>query len=830
MPHFAEVALHMARLQGTFTYHLSPELHPLIRPGHLVVVPFGRRRAQGIVLRLTDDSPVPETRPVESLVERDPVLTPAQLDLAAWISHATRTPIGECASFMLPAGLGQHADEAYELVDPSVTPPQGTSTLLVDLLRRRGPMRGRQIQRALPHRDWRGAARSLVQAGVVRQTAVLEMPRVRPRLRRTARLAVAPEAAQERMADVGRGGAAERRRSVLQALLAETDPVDVTWLYAEAGAKPGDLTYLEDKGLIAFDSTEAVRDPLADVVAPPPEPPKLTAHQAAVWQTIQEALLAPAGTTYLVHGVTGSGKTEIYLRAVDQVLRSGESAIVLVPEISLTPQTVQRFVSRFGDRVGVLHSGLGIGERYDTWRRARTGDLSVIIGPRSALFAPLPRLRLLVVDEEHDESFKEQERAPRFHARDAAMAYARLVQGVCLLGSATPDVVTYHRAKAGQIRLLELPRRVLAHREAVLRQQRQFSLPAAYQPLEGDAMTIDLPPVHVVDMRQELKAGNTSLFSRRLERALADALEARQQTILFLNRRGSATYVFCRDCGWTARCPRCETPLIHHPSAENLRCHHCGYQRRAPSRCTNCGGSRVRYFGAGTQRIQAEVETRFPGVRTLRWDWDVTRRKGAHEVILAHFAAHRADVLIGTQMLAKGLDLPLVTLVGIISADTGLHLPDYRSGERTFQVLTQVAGRAGRGPAGGQVVLQTYHPEHEVVRAAAAHDYVAFFAAELHHRRNLGYPPFRRLVRLVFRTASVDAAQRESARVARRLQREAATLQDPPEILGPTPCFFSRVRGLSRWQILLRGRDPVAVVPPDLPEGWAVDVDPVSLL
>lgn len=830
MTRFAEVALHMARLQGTFTYHVPTELGTTIQPGHLVVVPFGRRRAQGIVICLTDESPVPETRPLEALVEPEPVLTPAQLDLAAWIGRATRTPIGECASFMLPAGLGQHADESYELVEPAITPPKGTPTLLVDLLRRRGPLRGRQIQRALPHRDWRDAARSLVQAGVIRQTAVLETPRVRPRRRRTARLAVAPEAAQHRMEDVGRGAAADRRRSVLKALLAEPEPVDVTWLYAEAGAKPEDLRYLEDKGVISFESIEAVRDPLADVVAPPTHPPALTVDQQVAWRTIHDALGTPSGASFLLHGVTGSGKTEIYLRAVDHVLRSGGSAVVLVPEISLTPQTVQRFLSRFGDRVGVLHSRLGIGERYDTWRRARAGDLAVIIGPRSALFAPLPRLRLIVVDEEHDESFKEQERAPRFHARDAAVAYADLLQGVCLLGSATPDVVTYHRAQAGEVRLLELPRRVLAHRETVLRQQRQFHLPAAYHPLEGEAMTIDLPPVQVVDMRQELKAGNTSLFSRLLERSLAEALQARQQAILFLNRRGSSTYVFCRDCGWAARCPRCKSPLIHHPAAANLRCHHCGYQRRAPTRCPTCGGSRVRYFGAGTQRIQAEVEARFPGVRTLRWDWDVTRRKGAHDVILAHFAAHKADVLIGTQMLAKGLDLPLVTLVGVVSADTGLHLPDYRSGERIFQVLTQVAGRAGRGPAGGRVVLQTYHPDHEVVRAAAAHDFAAFYAAEIRHRRNLGFPPFRRLVRLVFRATSNDAAQREATRVARRLQRDADSHADPPEILGPTPCFFGRVRGLFRWQVLLRGRDPAALVPPDLPQGWAVDVDPVSML
>jgi primosomal protein N' (replication factor Y) len=331
-------------------------------------------------------------------------------------------------------------------------------------------------------------------------------------------------------------------------------------------------------------------------------------------------------------------------------------------------------------------------------------------------------------------------------------------------------------------------------------------------------------------MRLELKAGNTSLFSRRLTDALAATLDRRQQAILFLNRRGAATYVFCRECGWVARCPRCETPLTHHPEAETLRCHTCGYRRKPPSICPVCRSRRVRFFGAGTQRLQAEVEARFPAARTLRWDRDVTRRKGAHEVILAHFAAHRADVLIGTQMLAKGLDLPLVTLVGIVSADTGLFLPEYRAGEKTFQVLTQVAGRAGRGPAGGQVVLQTYHPEHAAIRAAAAHDYPAFFEAELPQRRGLGYPPFGRLVRFVYRAGSPAQVERETSRLAAGLRRAAQRRGRAVEVLGPTPCFFARQGGLHRWQILLRGPDPTEIIPDELAEGWSVDVDPVGLL
>ncbi len=331
-------------------------------------------------------------------------------------------------------------------------------------------------------------------------------------------------------------------------------------------------------------------------------------------------------------------------------------------------------------------------------------------------------------------------------------------------------------------------------------------------------------------MRLELRAGNRSLFSRALQHALAKMLEADQQAILFLNRRGTSTYVFCRDCGWVSRCSRCETSMTYHSASQQLMCHHCGYTRRLPTDCPNCGSLRVKHFGAGTQRIQSELEGSFPGVRTLRWDWDVTRTKGAHDLILAHFAAHRADVLIGTQMIAKGLDLPLVTLVGVVLADTGLNLPDYRASERTFQILTQVAGRAGRGLLGGRVILQTYQPEHYAIQAASHHDYGAFYRQELSHRRQLNYPPFRRLTRLVYRHVSVEAAETEATRVANLVQSAIASTDAKAELIGPTPCFFRRERGQFRWQIVIRAADPAPLIPKDLPDNWVVDVDPVTLL
>jgi primosomal protein N' (replication factor Y) len=495
----------------------------------------------------------------------------------------------------------------------------------------------------------------------------------------------------------------------------------------------------------------------------------------------------------------------------------------------MTPLTVARLMSRFPGRVGLLHSRLSDGERYDTWRRCRNGQLPILLGPRSALFAPLPNLGLVVVDEEHDESYKEQGLAPRYHARDVAIAYTRLLRGVCILGSATPDLETTFQAERGRIVRLRLPQRILGHRARLQQQSDRLGVGSHYHRYESDADAAEMPPVRIVDMRQELKAGNPSLFSRPLQQALQETLDAGQQAILFLNRRGEATFVFCRDCGWVARCARCAIPLTHHPGQGALLCHRCGYHRAAPTRCPECGGLRVRYFGAGTQRVQQELASLIPSARALRWDYDATRAKGAHEVLLAHFAAHRADVLIGTQMIAKGLDLPLVTLVGVVSADTGLHLPDFRAAERTFQVLTQVAGRAGRGLLGGRVILQTYHPGHEAILAASRHDYEGFYRQELEHRRLLGYPPFQRLTRLVYRHPDPDRARREAERVGRLVRRGLEQSGDPSDLIGPAPCFFDRVRGYSRWQVVLRASDPRPLIPP-LPEGWIIDVDPVTLL
>jgi primosomal protein N' (replication factor Y) len=553
---------------------------------------------------------------------------------------------------------------------------------------------------------------------------------------------------------------------------------------------------------------------------PAAESPALTPLQARAWIEIGRAFETTDRRPVLLHGVTGSGKTELYLRALDRVVRSGEQAIVLVPELALTPQMLDRFETRFPGRVAPLHSGLTPAQHRREWWRVKRGLASVVLGSRSAIFAPVERLGLIVIDEEHEWTYKQQDTTPRYHARDVAEERARLSRALLILGSATPCVESFQAARAGTYRLVSLPERTEAvasdRRGLLLRESRpQFAL----------------PDVRVVDMRDELRAGNLGLFSGALRQALAAALAAGEQAILFLNRRGAATFILCRSCGHVLRCRRCDTTLTYHQAAGELVCHVCNDRRPPLSRCPACDSRAIRYFGAGTQRVEAELADRFPTARILRWDRDTARGVRAHADILRRFRGHDADFLVGTQMLAKGLDLPRVTLVGVISADTALYLPDFRAGERTFQLLVQVAGRAGRSGWPGRVFIQSYRPEHAALQSAAHHDYTGFADRELAERRRRHLPPFGRLARLVVLDRSaVGAAARAGQLRARIDQRIAEEGLGDLTVLGPAPAFLSRRRGRFRWQIVLRGRFENVLAGLKLGPGCAVDVDPVSLL
>lgn len=842
---YVEVSVNVPQVSGTFHYHLPPELAAVVQPGHLVEVPFGRQQVQGVVFRFVETPEVSETKPVTALLDAQTALTPLQIALAKEMAEWTLAPLAACISLMLPPGLTQQADTLYrraihsgESSPETLTPFQKR---LLKILDERRALRGRQLDAAFRRADWRASMRGLVRRGMVQTEPVLPPPAVKPKQVRTACLACSPAEALTREANLPRRdtAAGKRRLAILEVLVRQPGAVEAAWLYAESGGNLSDLKALEKLGLLRLGEAETWRDPLAELEFVPVEPPPLMVDQVAAWQAIQQGIEQAARgelvRPYLLHGVTGSGKTEIYMQAVAETLRLGRQAVVLVPEIALTPQTVRRFLSRFPGQVGVVHSRLSPGERYDTWRRARLGQLPVIVGPRSALFAPLDKLGLLVVDEFHDDTYYQTDVPPGYHAREAAVRYARLARAVCLLGSATPDVASQYLAEKGDYQLLRLPQRILAHRQAVQRQVERLRLASRYRPLGEQAETIELPPVELVDMRLELQAGSRSIFSRALQAALRETLEHGQQAILFLNRRGSATYVFCRDCGYTLKCPRCAVPLTLHTDAREgssrLTCHYCGYQRQLPRNCPQCQGERIRQYGTGTERVESEVHTLFPDVRTLRWDYETTRSKGAHEAILSHFANHHADVLVGTQMIAKGLDLPLVTLVGVVLADVGLSLPDVRAAERTFQVLTQVAGRAGRSPLGGQVVLQTFMPEHYVIQAAAGHNYQAFYQKELEYRKELGYPPFARLVRLEYRHRQADAAQAAAQALSGQIAAwQAAPGVGPVKVIGPAPCFFDRLNGLYRWQIVLRGDDPTRLLRGRSLVDWRIEVDPPSLL
>ena len=496
------------------------------------------------------------------------------------------------------------------------------------------------------------------------------------------------------------------------------------------------------------------------------------------------------------------------MRALAEAISLGKRAIVLVPEIALTPQTIDRFASRFPHRVAILHSKLSPGEQFDEWQRIKDGEFDVVIGSRGALFAPQPDLGLIVIDEEHEWTYKQEEQQPRYHARDVAIRLAELTSSVVILGSATPDLTSYYRAQRGEFQLLELHERISAGEPS------------------------PLPKVEVVDLRRELKEGNRSIFSRSLTKAIAHALQAHEQVILFLNRRGTATFVQCRDCGFVMRCKRCDVTLTYHAAEDELVCHQCNYRTKPPDTCPNCLSRRIKFLGVGTQKVEEVVAKTFPEARVLRWDRDVTKGKHSHEKIMDRFMAHEADILIGTQMIAKGLDLPLVTLVGVINADIGLHLPDFHSSERIFQILAQVAGRAGRGKMGGKVIVQSYTPDHYAIVAAAKHDYANFYDQEIAFRRQQGNPPFSRLARLMYIHTNAARCQKEAQRVYRLLEQERDSQGLPnTALIGPSPAFTQRVRGRYRYRIIIRSPDPLPLLSKlTLPQGWAIDIDPVSLI
>ncbi|MCX6045516.1 MAG: primosomal protein N' [Chloroflexi bacterium] len=838
-----------------FHYHLPAELETLLQPGHLVWIPFGRQEIQGIVVRLAGDAPVP-TKAILRLARPEPVVTPAQVELASWIADAYVAPLAEAIKLFLPPGLFTKLDGAGS----ARAKREVEVALLADAatIKQQLPTLGRASHKALvlgwllEHPDQSPTPQVLQQlCGLNTPVAIKSVlaegiAELKDGLVQLAR----PDA--EARQTLWRWRGVDKYDTVLQTLLAAGKPLWKSDLHARTKTDLETLRTLQAAGLVSLVEKVRLRDPLAGQTYTITKAPPLTTEQTQVWQKVATHW-QPGQTSaakFLLHGVTGSGKTEIYLRSIEYALAQQRQAIVLVPEIALTPQTVARFAGRFPGRVTVIHSALSTGERYDTWRSIRAGTYDVVVGPRSALFAPLPRLGLIILDEEHESSYKQNAEewgsfTVFYDARVVAHKLAELTHSALILGSATPSLESYYATTQGKLILLEMPRRVMGHQAPDVPPEDTLSrtAPVLETALASagsivvapkSAIYAEMPPVEIVDMRQELRAGHRSIFSRSLQAELHATLDAGEQAILFLNRRGTNTFVMCRDCGDVQECPRCEVPLVYHENAQELVCHHCNKRYPIPVICPECNSKRIKYFGSGTQRIEELIQQIEPRARLLRWDADTTGRKGSHATILRQFAAHEADVLVGTQMIAKGLDLPLVTLVGVIAADVGLYLPDFRSGERTFQLLTQVAGRAGRGQRGGRVVIQSYRPEHYAIQAAAQHDYAAFYQHEIEFRREHSYPPARRLARLIYwdkKSEKAQTAAEELSAILRHRLHNMALEGKFAGVLGPAPAFFARYRGYYRWQILLHAPDPAAVLRGlSIPFGWRVDIDPVSML
>lgn len=828
MPSYARVSVNIPSITGCFDYHIPVELQSTIQEGCLLEVPFGKQMVQGVVIQLHNTPEVEDTRDVSVLLDPLPVVTPAQIQLAQSLAKTFLCTISQALDLMVPSGLSQRVDQRVRYTgEPGNSLPGQLENRLLSLIREKKSIRGRQLDAAFPRLDWKKPLAKLKQLGWVETTTYLPAPTVQPKMVRTVALAASKEdveAFTQSTSGKKLTTAAVRRQRVLDFLVIEPGPIPVQWVYAQTACIMADLLHLAGEDLIQLGETEWLRDPLEKITPEVEKTLILTHEQEKALHAIQSGFIqwqnGEAPPPILLQGVTGSGKTEVYLRAAEAVIQQGRQVIILVPEISLTPQTVRRFINHFPGRVGLQHSGLSQGERYDTWRRARAGKLDVVVGPRSALFMPFRDVGLIVVDECHDDSYCQGDFGPYYDTRVLAKQYAGISRATCILGSATPDVTQRFNAQREGWKVLSLPYRVQTT-VAV-----QVAKPA--QPAPGS-----LPGVRVVDMRAELRNGNRSILSLELQQALTDTVQEKHQAILYLNRRGRATYIFCRSCGHTLTCPRCDLPLASHGEQQNLICHQCGYSRGLPSKCPQCNSTAIRQLGVGTETVEAEVRRLLPEASILRWDAETARFKGSHEIILAHFANHRADILVGTQMISKGLDLPMVTLVGVVLAETGLALPDYRAGERTFQHLTQVAGRAGRSDLGGRVIFQTFQPDNCIISLAARHDYSGFYDLELENRRKLGYPPYVQLVRLEITDISTARAEKTAEKIQIKI---AAWLEgsgrSATDLIGPVPCYYGKVNNQHRWQILLRGPDPVSLLNEHIHElgGIRMEVDPPNLL
>lgn len=859
------------------TYIVPTELEDTLRIGQLVAIPYGERLAEGLVWEIIvptryplDHIPEESLRPMHAILDPKPALLPYQIALAQWMAEYYVTPLSQVALMMLPPGLMQRsrivlrlAEQKSEAVEEAMQSTSLQMRALIGLLLAEGEVNVERLKTMLGPKRAKEILKEIKSSELIIRDAQLDTPRAKARVKRVVQLvaqdnllaewrqrteavlqshlqsakptpiephtmqchssaisskkhhralpdpwtspSIAGTTATLTIIEQNKESLRAQRQLAAVDLLQQNRHTNADWtpnaLCKASGLTPAQLQQLVREQILTIEVVEVRRDPLAERTLIASTSLQLTPDQ-------QQALDSIIGPDYqprpiLLHGVTGSGKTEVYLQALAAMITQGKRGIMLVPEIALTTQAVLRVAGRFPGRVAIIHGELGIGERYDEWRRIRNGQVDVVIGARSALFSPLPDLGIIIVDEEHEPAYKQGERKPTYHARETALTLAHILDIPVVLGSATPSIETYYQAQRDNYRLVELPSRISS----------------------------SLPPVEIIDLRNELHAGNTSIISRRLHEELGHVLERGQQAILFLNRRGAASCVLCRDCGYVALCDNCDISMTYHAAERILLCHYCGRESKVLHFCPNCKNSGMRYFGLGTEKVQETIQRSFPQARLLRWDRDTARNRRDHEQLLDCFANREADILIGTQMIAKGLDLPGVTLVGVVSADIALNLPDYSAAERTFTLLTQVAGRAGRGTEAGSVIIQTFNPQHFSIETASRHDYHEFYATEIETRQRYSYPPFRQFAKFTYSHENRHRCQNEALLLYEYLYEWIDRLSLPDtDIVGPAPALTERLRGKYRWQMIVRGPDLHRLLRVIDAAGWDIDIDPVSTL
>ncbi|MBI1317406.1 MAG: primosomal protein N' [Candidatus Hydrogenedens sp.] len=771
-PHFAEIVLPLP-LDRAFTYAVPESLRDRARPGMRAVVPVMNRFETGFIVKVTETSAVEKVKPILDLPDELPAFSEPMLKLCRWMADYYCCSWGEALQCAVPAGMRVGTKLRYTLVEEAMHQGRFTDRqkAVVAALYSRGPLLESQIGAVAGKQALSNTLQALVRRGVLLAEPIMKEATANVRTETYVRVVDGAVPDNETLAALQRR--APKQAAVYLDLLHGAGSAAATALYEKHQVNSATLRALEERGYIERFEEEFYRSP--DIQASGADKHALNDEQQAAYGAIADKLEAGEFQTFLLHGITGSGKTEVYLQVIERALALGKDAIILVPEISLTPQTVGRFFSRFKENIAVLHSALSVGERYDEWRRAQRGEVRIVVGARSAVFAPLRNLGVIVVDEEHDTSYKQGE-TPRYHARDVAIMRAHLSKGVCVLGSATPSIEAFYNSERGKSVRLSLSRR---------------------------ATSGVLPSVKVVDMRIEARElGGKVVLSRTLEAEVLERVKRREQVILLLNRRGFAPYVMCPQCGWCAECEHCNVSLTFHKRDHSMQCHYCGHTEDAPLVCGKCHFNPLVYLGTGTQRGEEYLMAAFPGARVERMDADTTAGRGGHAKILGRFAQGEIDILIGTQMLAKGHDYPGVTLVGVINADTGLTLPDFRAAEQAFNLLTQVAGRAGRGDRAGEVVIQTFRPKHYAVQAAAEHDYARFYAEEIAHREANGYPPFRRMANFLLEAEDPQLAEQWIMRLKGILRERVETPEyRGVEIIGPSPAAVRKVKRQYRWNL-----------------------------